>query len=75
MPFVYLLFDRPQSNRHADIIVPWPDGPHNSKAVELLVQHVHTEVFKRGLAPQPPPETAAAVEKAVVAVPTKRQSL
>ena len=41
----------------------------------MLVQHINTEVFKRGLAPQPPAETTAAGEKAVAVVPTKRQSL
>ena len=65
----------PQSNRHADIIIPWPDDPHNDKAIELLVQHVNMEVYKRGLAPQPPAETVAAVEKAVAAVPTMRKNL
>jgi uridine kinase len=39
------------SDRYADIVIPWHDGPHNAIAIEILVQHINTEVFKRGLAP------------------------
>jgi len=64
-----------QSDRYADIIVPWHDGPHNDIAIEILVQHINTEVYKRGLAPQPPAETPAVAEKPTAIVPTKRKNL
>jgi hypothetical protein len=47
------------SDRWADIIVPWHDGPHNDLAIEILVQHINTEVYKRGLMPQEITQAAA----------------
>jgi hypothetical protein len=36
-----------QSSRYADIIVPH-NGPKNGVAIDLLVQHISTEIYKRG---------------------------
>src|SRR4051794_23036170 len=34
------------SAQHANQIIPWHNGLDNQVAVEALVQHIHTEVYK-----------------------------
>ena len=65
-----------QSVRYADIIIPWHDGPHNDIAIEILVQHINTEVYKRGLAiepEQPPQQQPIKIPTAVA--PLRRKNL
>lgn len=65
---LFFHFLTPQSARQADIIVPH-NGPKNGIAIDLLAQHISTEIYKRGATlvrqPKSPSSAAASASNSV----------